>query len=51
MINIEPTLNDHDVMQFIHNGYITLESIVDADFNQECESVQSGHLNDFRSYR
>ena len=47
MINIDPTLNDHDVMQFIHNGYITLESIVDADFNQECESVQSGHLNDF----
>ena len=47
MINVEPTLNDHDVMQFIHNGYITLENIVDADFNTECESVDGGRLNDF----
>ena len=47
MINVEPTLNDHQVMQFIHNGYITLESIVDEDFNRECESVPGGHLTDF----
>ena len=39
MINVEPTLNDLKVMQFIHNGYITLENIVDPDFNTECESV------------
>ena len=32
MINIEPTLNDLQVMQFIHNGYITLENIVDRGF-------------------
>ena len=47
MVNIEPTLNDHQVMQFIHNGYITLESIVGEDFNRECESVPGGHLTDF----
>ena len=47
MINIEPTLNDLQVMQFIHNGYITLGNIVDADFNKECESVDGGWLNDF----
>ena len=47
MINIEPTLNDHQVMQFIHDGYITLESIIDKDFNRECESVPGGRLTDF----
>ena len=47
MINIEPTLNDLQVMQFIHNGYITLENIVDADFNEACESVHRGRMNDF----
>lgn len=47
MIDIQPTLNDRQVMQFIHNGYITLENIIDTDFNRECESIQGGHLSDF----
>ncbi len=47
MINVEPTLNDSQIMQFIHNGYITLERIVDAEFNRTCDSVPGGHLSDF----
>lgn len=47
MIHIKPTLNDTQVMQFIHNGYITLESLVGANFNRECHSVPGGHLSDF----
>ena len=51
MIDVKPTLNDHQVMQFIHNGYITLESIIDPDFNKECDAVDGGHLSDFRADR
>ncbi|MCE2412947.1 phytanoyl-CoA dioxygenase family protein [Candidatus Poribacteria bacterium] len=47
MINVEPTLNDHQVMRFIHNGYITLESVIDPDFNKACDAVHGGHLSDF----
>ena len=47
MIKVEPTLNDIEVRQFIHNGYITLESIIDPDFNKKCDSVHGGHLSDF----
>ena len=47
MINVEPTLNDHQVTQFIHNGYITLESVIDPDFNKACDAVHGGHLSDF----
>ncbi len=47
MIHVEPTLNDSQIMRFIHNGYITLEGIINPDFNRECESVSTGHLSDF----
>ena len=47
MIRVEPTLDDNQVMEFIHNGYITLESIVDTDFNTECQSVHAGHMTEF----
>ena len=46
MFNVEPTLNDDQVMRFIHNGYITLENIIDTDFNQKCESVGGGGMGD-----
>ena len=47
MFTVEPTLNDDRVMQFIHNGYITLESIIDEDFNRECNAIQGGGLDGF----
>ena len=47
MREIEPTLNDEQVMRFIHDGYLTLEGIVDPAFNRACESVPAGHLTDF----
>ena len=46
MYNVEPTLNDHDVMQFIHNG-VTLENVIDPGFNRECETIDRGHLHEF----
>ena len=36
MLDIQPTLNDKQVFDFIHNGYIILESVVAEDFNAEC---------------
>lgn len=47
MTNVQPTLNDDQVMKFIHNGYISLENIVDSNFNEECESVNRGRLTEF----
>lgn len=47
MTTIQPTLNDDQVMQFIHNGYISLENIVDSNFNEICESVNRGRLTEF----
>ncbi len=47
MRDIEPALNDDQVMRFIHDGYLTLEGIVDPAFNRACESVPAGHLTDF----
>ena len=35
MRDIEPTLNDEQVMRFIHDGYLTLEGVVDRCF-QPC---------------
>ena len=47
MKEIEPTLNDEQVMRFIHDGYLTLEGIVDPAVNRACEAVPAGHLTEF----
>ena len=47
MLDIQPTLNDKQVFDFIHNGYIILESVVAEDFNAECLVLPPGHLTDF----
>ena len=47
MLDIQPTLNDKQVFDFIHNGYIILESVVAEDFNAECLALPPGRLTDF----
>ena len=42
MLDIQPTLNDKQVFDFIHNGYIILESVVAEDFNAECLILPPG---------
>ena len=36
MTDIEPTLNDDGVMDFIASGYIVLEGLIEDDFNRYC---------------
>ena len=42
MRDIEPTLNDEQVMRFIHDGYVMLEGVVDSTLNTACGSVPAG---------
>ena len=44
---IEPTLNDEQVMRFIHDGYLVLEAVVDPALDRACEALPAGHLTDF----
>ena len=47
MRDIEPTLNDEQVMRFIHDGYLVLEGVVDPALDRACESLPGGHLTEF----
>lgn len=42
MAEIRPTMTDDDVMDFVANGYVVLDEMVDADFNERCRNLQQG---------
>ena len=46
-MEIQPTLNDEQVMQFISVGNIVLEGIISDEFNQKCQDLPGGRLTDF----
>jgi hypothetical protein len=43
---IQPTLNDDAVMDFVAKGYVVLESVVDNDFNRRCSDLKRGAAQD-----
>ena len=42
MAEILPTMNDDAVMDFVANGYVVLEGVVDEDFNRHCSTASKG---------
>ena len=42
MAEILPTMNDDAVMDFVANGYVVLEGVVDEDFNRHCSTATKG---------
>ena len=47
MIDIVPTLDDDDVMDFVFTGYVLLEGVVADDFNRQCEEISRGRMHEF----
>ena len=47
MTDIEPTLNDDGVMDFIATGYIVLEGLIEDDFNRCCLQQPGGNADGF----
>ena len=45
--DIQPTMNDDAVMDFIANGYVILENVISESFNQECNDLTGGGVNEF----
>jgi len=45
-VDIQPTLNDSQVMRFISDGYIVLERVVPGVFNRHCQSFPGGLISD-----
>ena len=39
-------MTDDDVMEFIANGYVVLEAIVDDSYNRACADVPAGRADD-----
>ena len=46
-IDIQPTMNDDAVMDFIADGYVVLENVIAEPFNQKCIDLTGGGGNDF----
>ena len=42
MAEIKPTMTDDNVMDFVANGYVVLDEMVDADFNERCRNLEQG---------
>ena len=42
MIDIQPTMNDSQVMDFVSRGSVVLEGVVSDDFNRQCETLPAG---------
>ena len=49
MIDVQPTMNDSKVMDFVWKGYVVLEGIVSDEFNRRCDALPGGHINEFVS--
>ena len=42
MADIQPTMTDDDVMDFVANGYVVLDEVVSEAFNQQCSDAKPG---------
>ena len=47
MIEITPTMDDTQVMEFVFNGFVIAEAAVDDDINRQCEDLPRGGLDEF----
>ena len=47
MIDIQPTMNDSQVMDFISRGSVVLEGVVSDEFNRQCETLPGRSINEF----
>jgi len=45
MATIQPTMTDDDVMEFVANGYVVFEGIVDDTYNRTCADVPAGRAD------
>ncbi|HHZ93117.1 TPA: hypothetical protein EYN98_33980 [Candidatus Poribacteria bacterium] len=45
--DIQPTMNDDTVMDFIASGYVVLEEVISKSLNQECKDLSGGGVNEF----
>ncbi len=46
-MDVQPTLNDQDVMRFVFEGYIKLDAIIPSAFNEKCRTLPGGRLTEF----
>ena len=42
MIDIQPTMDDSQVMDFVSGGSVVLEGVVSDEFNRQCETLPGG---------
>lgn len=47
MAQIEPTLDDDGVMDFVASGLVILEGVIDPDFNRRADRIDRGNCDDF----
>ena len=47
MMDIEPTLDDDGVTDFIASGYVVLEGLIEDDFNRRCLDQPGGNADGF----
>ena len=47
MIDIQPTMNDSQVMDFISRGTVVVEGVVSDEFNRQCETLPGRSINEF----
>ena len=47
MNDIQPTMDDSQVMDFVSRGSVVLEGVVSDEFNHQCETLPGGSINQF----
>ena len=47
MIDIQPTMDDSRVMDFVSGGSVVLEGVVSDEFNRQCETLPGGRIAEF----
>jgi hypothetical protein len=47
MIDVQPTMNDNQVMDFVLTGYVVVEGVVSSEFNRQCQTIPGGSINEF----
>ena len=47
MIDIQPTMDDSQVMDFVSRGSVVLEGVVSDEFSRQCETLPGGRIAEF----
>ena len=47
MNDIQPTMDDSQVMDFVSRGSVVLEGVVSDEFIRQCEALPGGSINEF----